>query len=502
MTPSLVKHLLVVGSGTDAFFAAATIKRMLPGLQVTLLRDPDDAPFPSAGETTTPGVLQHLVNVVGLSGTEIHLQGRPVWSLGFKALWGARGSFFRAFDAPFGQRLNGFQTEPGFLAAENGLDASSHAAALMAAGKLFPRDGNHAFKPTENITGLSFRTETLNAMLLKACYAAGVNVRNGKLAGFNRDPDTIVLENGGTVTADLYVDATGGSAKLANLAENTAWKSFSNACLCTRSASVMRRRGSEPIRPFTTLETLDAGWRWRVEHDDSVGLGFAWNPDFISDDEACADLVDKAGDSSLTAQVEEWNCGRREKAWTDSIVAVGDASGFVEPLSSLRLVHLIRHLQWLARMLADNDGMPGDRTRDAYNHIVSQGWDENRDFHAVHYRFNAAGKSDFWKMAQETAKLEDFAELVALYQSVGPAGNLSTCIPAWPGLVGIEAWLATLIGLGVPFRHRPEIPAAEKTAWNSQCEQRRQLARQSVAPEICLGAARRSVTPEPRVPLP
>ena len=43
--------------------------------------------------------------------------------------------------------------------------------------------------------------------------------------------------------------------------------------------------------------------------------------------------------------------------------------------------------------------------------------------------------------------------------------------------------LAALLGLGVPFRHRPEIPAAERKAWDSHCEQRRQMARQAVPAE-------------------
>jgi tryptophan halogenase len=374
------------------------------------------------------------------------------------------------------------------------------ATALMAAGKLFPRDGANAFKPLENLTGLHFRSETLNAMLHRACLAAGVNVRNGKIAGFNREPDTLVLEGGATLAADIYVDATGSEARLSSLIGNTAWTGYELPC--TRSATVLRRRGSEPIRPYTTIETLDAGWRWRVEHDDAIGLGVGWNPDFISDDEACADLVAKAGDSSLVPQVTPWNCGRRNAPWTNSVVAVGDASGFVEPMTSLRLLHLIRHIQWLARVLVESDGMPGEQGKLTYNRVTTGAWDENRDFHALHYRFNAAGKSPFWQKEREQTTLGDHAELVALFQSVGPSSLLANSLPAWPGLIGIDAWIAALLGLGVPFRHHPEIPAAEKKAWDSQCEQRRQLAKQAVPVELCLGAARRAVKPEPRVPLP
>ena len=94
------------------------------------------------------------------------------------------------------------------------------------------------------------------------------------------------------------------------------------------------------------------------------------------------------------------------------------------------------------------------------------------------------------------------AELVDLYQSLGPVTILEACVPAWPSVVGLEAWIAALLGLGVPFRRHPEIPANEQKVWDSHCEQRRQMARQAVHAELCLGAARNAVKPAPRVPLP
>lgn len=502
MYPSPILHMLVAGSGTDALLAAATLKRAYPGINVTLLRDPGAAPEDPAGESTTPAVLQYLCNSVGLHGSDIHLHARPIWNLGFRCQWGARGNFFRSFDAPFSSPMQGFRTEPGYLAADGGLENCSLSMAMMAAGKLFPKDGNNSFKPTENVAGLNLRPEPLSALLLRACQTLGVNLRSGKVTGFTRDPDTLVLEDGGTLAADLYIDATGGDAVLATLAGNTEWLSYEDACLCTRAATVARRRGSEPIRPYVTLETLDSGWRWRVDHDDTVGVGHAWHPDFISEDQACVELLAKVSDTSLTPRVHQWNCGRRRQSWLGSVVAIGDASGFVEPMSSLRLSHLVLQLNWLVRVLAATDGMPGDESRRTFSRVVAEAWDESRDFHAIHYRFNAAGKSPFWEMARAKATPDKYAELVDLYGSIGPSSTLANCLPTWPGFIGIDSWIAAMIGMGVPFRRHPEIPPQEKTAWNSICEQRRALAKQGVPAELCIGAARRAVRPEPRVSLP
>jgi tryptophan halogenase len=502
MNSSPVRQVVVVGSGTDALLAAATLKRQLPGLGVTLLRDPAAAAPDPVGESTTPAVLQQISRVLGLQGPDIHLQARPVWTFGYKCLWGARGSFFRSFDQTLSQGIEGLLTEPGYLVAESGTDSGILPVALMAAGKLFPKDGANAFKPLEQLTGMNFRLELLDELLRKLCQALGVAVRKGRVAAIERDAKRLVLEDGGAIEGDLFLDAGGDTRPLATRAGNSGWISYEDAAPVTRAVTLRRRRGSEPIRPFTTLETQDAGWRWRTEHDDAVGLGFAWNPTFLGEDEACGMLLAKADDSSAVPRVHHWKSGRLTTAWDGPVMAIGDAGAFLPPMASLRLGMLLFQMNWLVRLLAETDGHVGEASRANYNKVAAEAWDECRDFHAIHYRFNAASDSPFWTMARATAAPQSCAQLVELYQGIGPTRLLAQFLPSWPGAIGIDSWLAALLGMGVPFRHHPEISPPERKAWDSLCEQRRAMAKQAVAAELCIGAARRSMKPEPRVPFP
>ncbi|MCW1913289.1 tryptophan 7-halogenase [Luteolibacter sp. GHJ8] len=502
MNASLVRQVVVLGSGTDALLTAASLKRQLPGLGVTLLRDPAAEAADPIGESTTPAVLQQISRVLGLQGQDIHLRARPVWTLGYKCLWGARGSFFRGFDQTFSQGLNGFRTEPGYLAAATGLDSCSPSIALMAAGKLFPKDGANAFKPLEHLTGMNFRTELLDDLLLKLCQVLGIAVREGRPVAIEQAPQRLVLADGGSLEADLFFDAAGSARPLSTLAGNSGWVSYEDAAPCTRAVTVLRRRGSEPIRPFTTLETQDAGWRWRIEHDDAVGLALAWAPEFMEEEEACAQLLAKADDSSAVTRIHHWNNGRLTSPWQGAVIAVGDAGGFLPPMASLRIGMLLFQVNWLVRLLAETDGRVGDASAASYNTIAAEAWDELRDFHAIHHRYNTASDSPFWTRARETVAPRSCAPLVDLYQSIGPSQLLAQFIPSWPGAIGIDSWIAALLGMGVPFRHQPEIPAPEKKAWESLCEQRRAMAKQAVPAELCIGAARRAMRPEPRAAFP
>ncbi|WP_035610214.1 tryptophan 7-halogenase [Haloferula sp. BvORR071] len=502
MKTSPVRQVVVAGSGTDALLTAATLKRQLPGLAVILVSEPGESAPDPAGESTTPAVIQQLCAVLGLQGSDLHNHVRPVWTLGYKCLWGERGSFYRSFDQTFSQGIAGFSIEPGFLAAESGMDLCTVPIALMAAGKLFPKDGANAFKPLEHLTGFNFRMELLDGLLLRACQALGVTIRPVKVTSFDRSESKLGFDDGTAIIADLFVDAGGSARPLARLAGNSDWISYADAAPCTRAVTLRRRRGSEPIRPYTTLETQDCGWRWRTEHDDSIGMGLAFHPDYISEDEAIAQLLAKAGDATLGPQVLHWNSGRLGKAWDGPVLAIGDAGGFLPPMASLRMGLLGLQINWLMRLLAETDGHVGEACQTNYNKVVGEAWDECRDFHAVHYEFNTASDSAFWQMARATAKPHSCAALVDLYQGIGPTNLLSNFLPAWPGAVGIDSWIGALLGLGVPFRRHPEIPAEEKKVWQSICDQRRVLAKQAVAPELCIGAARRSMKPEPRVPFP
>lgn len=497
MTP--IASLAIVGSGVHALLAAFTLRRALPAATpVKLVLLPDGAPEDPAGESTTPLVLKFLCQTLGVSGADLHGIARPVWNLGAKYLWGGRPPFFRAYDLNYSTRAAGLSVDTGFLAAEEGLDAATLATALMAAGKLFPKDGPNAAKPIEHLTGMNFRPEPLAELLRRACKTVGVETIEGAWGEVKRSAagvTALVLADGREIAADLWIDATGSAARLAG----GDFISYAAAGFCTRAVSVVRRRGSEPIRPFTTFEALPAGYRWRVEHDDAVGMGLAWHPDFGDEETARALLLEKAGEPIAGPHFTEWRPGRRAEAWHGNVVALGDAAGFLDPLAGARLGTLVLQLHWLLQTLQETGGQMGPESRRVYNRVVASAWDEMRDFVALHYRFSGVEDSPFWRHTAAHAELRGMKGLVDLFGVAGPSIHLANCLPLWPGAMGIDSWIAALLGLGVPFT--PVTPRAEdRRLWHAHIQQNRQLARQAVPAEICLAAVRRQHQPPRRPP--
>src|SRR5690606_13296003 len=114
---------------------------------------------------------------------------------------------------------------------------------------------------------------------------------------------------------------------------NEPFVSFSNALFCESAVVGGWERTDDPYHPYTTAETMNAGWCWRIDHDDLINRGYVFSSKFISDDEA-VDEFKKKNPLANVAKVIRFRSGTFRRSWVKNVVAVGNAVGFVEPLES------------------------------------------------------------------------------------------------------------------------------------------------------------------------
>jgi len=479
---ALVRRVGILGGGTAGYLAALALRRKVPGLAVTLIESPD-VPIIGVGEATTPLMPQFLHVDLGLDVHTLFAEVRPTFKLGIRFLWGAPGD--GDFNYPFGPL---HLLEPLVYGEEGRVDlrACSLQSLLMAADAvgLYPEDGGQAADwtcrlGTENAYHLD--NERFVAYLQRRAAAAGVErleatvvdaeVRDDGAGG--REVSSLVLADGGRLAFDLYLDCTGFRSLLLERALGSPWVSFEKSLWTDRAVVAAVPHGGR-VRPYTTAETMAAGWCWSTPQADADHRGYVYASAFLGHEEAEAEMR-RANPGMGAARPVRFRAGRHQDFWLGNVLALGNAYGFVEPLESTALHMLIRQIGLLAGLFplrrAERSLQP------LLNRRVGGWWDYLRWFLALHYRYNRRLDTPFWRACQAEVDVEHHAELLAAFRQRGPLSYDPAVRKAFDypdPLWGPEGIDTLLLGQGVPC-HLPR-PLLGPGAWRSRIAQARAAA--------------------------
>ncbi len=105
-----------------------------------------------------------------------------------------------------------------------------------------------------------------------------------------RGVGAVTLETGARLEADFFIDASGFRSELLGRALHEPFESYGDSLFCDRAIAGGWDRTNEPLLPYTTAETMDAGWSWQIEHERHVNRGYVYSSAFISDDAAEAEF--------------------------------------------------------------------------------------------------------------------------------------------------------------------------------------------------------------------
>jgi tryptophan halogenase len=241
--------------------------------------------------------------------------------------------------------------------------------------------------------------------------------------------------------------------------------SFKSSLFCDRAVvGGWARPEGEEILPYTTAETMDAGWCWQIEHENRVNRGYVYSSAFISDEAADAEFRRKNPRVDAT-RIVKFVSGRYARGWVKNVVAIGNSNGFVEPLESTSLAAICEECHALAVSLADCGREPGPALAAVYNRHNQRTWDDIRRFLAIHYRFNTRLNTDFWRAARSDTDLAGAEDYVDFYAENGPSVAWKSTLITGRDVFGFEGWLAMMVGQNVPYRRRFRPDDHERQLW-------------------------------------
>jgi tryptophan halogenase len=223
---------------------------------------------------------------------------------------------------------------------------------------------------------------------------------------------------------------------------------YDSSLLCDRAAvvTIANRRG--PVAPYTTAETMDAGWCWDIPVRRERHRGYVFCSQMIDDEAAVEELRRREPDMGDPWFVS-FRSGRRDRFWAKNVVAMGNAYGFVEPLESTALHMVIVQIGYLLAGLEARAGGDRDYPRFA-SETVGRHWDYLRWFLALHYRFNHRRDTEFWRRARSEVEIGALAPVVERYRQSGPfLDTQGLPNPAHDPAFGFSGVMMMLLGQGL-----------------------------------------------------
>ncbi len=181
---------------------------------------------------------------------------------------------------------------------------------------------------------------------------------------------------------------------------------------------------------------------------------------YWSDDQAKAELLANINGDLLTEpRVIKFRTGMRRKHWNKNCVALGLASGFIEPLESTS-IHLIqRSIVRLLQMFPLNGISQADI--DEFNQQTEHEVLNIRDFIILHYHVTARRDTGFWRYCQNMPIPESLAHRIRLFRETGRVFKVPN------ELFGENSWTQVMLGQGItPQQYHPIVEQMSKEELN------------------------------------
>jgi tryptophan halogenase len=485
-------RIVIVGGGTAGWMTAAAFAAVLrqDQRQVRLIES-SEIGIVGVGEATLPHI-RYFNRRIGLDEPELMAKTQATFKLGIEFVnWARVGdSYIHPFGA-YGSKVAGVPFHHYWLRAraEGGLETGIEDYSLPIVASRQNRFALPSEDPTSVMStfGYAFQFDaSLYAVYLRGfAEARGVRrtdakVVDVKLRGTDGWIESIRLDNGETVDADLFIDCSGFRGLLIEQALKTGYDEWTRWLPCDRAMAVPCEN-SGPLTPYTRATAREAGWQWRIPLQHRMGNGYVYSSQFISDDEAAARLIERLDGRKLAdPRPLRFTAGRRRKTWNRNCVAIGLAGGFLEPLESTSIYLIQIAITTLLDYLTDGTGAdpvhPLDpRIVDAYNRWIEMEYDRVRDFLILHYHATERDDTPLWNYCRHMAIPDSLRHKMELFR------RRARVVTYKDGLFLEPSWLAVYFGQRVmPTAWDPLADAMEPSEVMAQLQSVREQIQSAV----------------------
>lgn len=444
---------VIVGGGTAGWMSAAALASATDRRQchITLIES-EEIGSVGVGEATLPQ-MKDFNDFVGILEADMMRQTNASFKLGIEFRdWGFRGSSYIHPFGTFGRRkgttdfLHQWVRAKRQAAPVENIEAYSYAIQACRHARFdFPVEDPKELNSTYAYA-YHFDASLYARFLRNFAEPKGVERIEGRIVDVERDAESghvrsVRLAAGTTICGDYFIDCSGFHSLLFDKVLGVPFEDWSPWLVCDRAAAVPSAR-TEPVIPHTRSTAREAGWQWRIPLQHRTGNGYVYCSEYLSDDEAAADLLDALDGEALgEPRLLRFKAGRRKRSWEGNCIAAGLSSGFLEPLESTSIYLIQVAIIALTKLFPSRQ--PDPALIDEFNRLVDYEYDRVRDFLILHYHLNSRDDSELWRYCRNMPVPDSLGEKMEMFRRRGYVDTYRY------GLFAPPSWIAVFIGQGL-----------------------------------------------------
>jgi len=457
-----IRSIAVIGGGSAGWMAAAAISKVFGRkIDVTLVES-EEIGIIGVGEATVPH-LSAFNRLLEIDEAEFVRQTQGSFKLGIQFNdWGKVGDSYIHGFGTIGRDVGLLPFHQYWLKARaegRAQDISRYSLNTVAAplGKFTaaPRDAPPN-SPLAEIAYAYHFDATLYARFLRGrAEAQGARRVEGKVVAVHRGGDrgfveSVQLENGEQIRADLFIDCTGFRALLIGQSLEVEFDDWTHWLPCDRALAVPCEKVGPPT-PYTRSTAREAGWQWRIPLQHRTGNGHVYSSQFTTDERAAEILLANLDGKALAdPKPLRFTSGKRRKLWDRNVIALGLAGGFLEPLESTAIYLVQAGINRLMSLFPDADCDVA--LQNVYNQQTDFEYERIRDFLILHYHVTRRTDSAFWNYVLTMTIPDSLQSYIDLFVANGQFFRNGT------EMFGLTSWVQVMLGQGLyPRTYHPAV---------------------------------------------
>lgn len=465
-----MSRVCILGGGTAGWFAALEMRKLFSSTVEVMVISAPEVPIIGVGE----GGLLNLVTMLSKLDIElgdfIEKTGATI-KLGFRYERWRTGKaddtyyhMFPIYTKELEWQQHGYYPYLSLLV-NHGIDVGSYMDSIQLSKQKAPQSAviEMLINKKNNFgASLHFDTFRVGQYFKEIALSRGIIFKEGFVQDLILHPETghvttIQLVDQ-FIDCNFLIDASGFSRLAIGKKLNTTWHSFSDSLIMNRAIPFQLKHGSSQRELLTCATAMQAGWVWQIPLQERIGAGYVFNSDFLTEDQAVEEVEEWLGYSIDPIRTISFEAGYFEKVWQGNVLAIGLASGFVEPLEATSIGQMLAQVDIFTQFVLENHGIIPQQTIDYFNQQNAKCWQGIRDFIRMHYD---TGRCDnaFWQHVCQLPISEQYAELKQSWQHRTPRKfDLIPYDMDGVSIFEVPNWLAVGVAVGII---PPEATAAE-----------------------------------------